>query len=337
MTTVRRVVAVLVASCVNGCGTAPHDVTVNAAAPAPPALPSPPAPLASVSASPAPEVAAAPPVDPAETEALSIARAVCPAAVKHDKDGTRAGCRACPPFGARSVPDGKVVVDPEDFYPIEGVTRGSFTAPGADQRAVVFQGCEPHASNYGGTLLVDAVAPGTYKAAAYFSGVHPESCRPYRRPDGRDLLLCTWADVHQGSGYEQLFAFDFAVATPGDPGAKGWTDLVTVHRNAFAACYGIPPESGLRQGRILGFRYVEHEGERAPRVVVDLEHRLTPWSPSLAQAVKKQCREAEAAGREPVIDAPKLLGAPRKETVELVFDGRNFVPTPASRSVLRGL
>jgi hypothetical protein len=262
---------------------------------------------------------------------------VCPAAIQHDDGKVRVGCRACPPFGPGSAPDGQVVSDPATFYPIEGVYPGSFTAPGVDQRAVVFAGCEPHSANYGGTLLVDVVSPGVFRAAGYYSGVHPQSCRPYRRPDGRDLLVCTWSDVHQGEGYEQLFSFDFAAAPPGDTTGKGWTELVTVHRNAFAACHGMPPQQGLRQGRILGFRFEEHAGEKAPRIVVELEHRFTPYSPAVSQAVKKACEEARAAGREPVIDAPAVLGAPRKETVELVFDGRGFVPTARSRAVLRGL
>jgi hypothetical protein len=324
----------LIALLITGCAAPPPAVT-QAAPPAPP-----PSPAHSVEPSPDPAAAPnPPPIGPvADTEALAIARSVCPAAVKHDEDRVRrVGCRACPPFGPSAAPDGKVVSDPETFYPIEGVYPGSFTAPGADQRAVVFEGCEPHADNYGGTLLVDAVGPGAFKVAGYYSGVHPESCRPYRRPDGRDLLVCTWSDVHQGSGYEQLFAFDFTVATPGDRGPKGWTELVTVHRNAFAACYGIPPESGLRQGRIIAFRFEDHPGERAPRIVVELEHRLTPFSRPLGQAVKEQCQEAEAAGREPVIDAPRLLGAPRKETVEFVFDGHELVPTARSRAVLRAL
>src|SRR5262249_6159968 len=240
-----------------------------------------------------------------------------PAAIKHDKGKVLVGCRACPPFkGDQAKPDGKVAVDPESFWPIEGVYRGSFTAPGAEERAVVFEGCEPHAANYGGTLLVEVTAPGSFRARAYYSAVHPESCRPYRRPDGRDLLVCRWSDAHQGPSFQEGFAFDFTAAKEDDP-VKGWTSLVRVDDSSHGVCFGIPPDVGVFQGRILGFTFEERKGDRAPHVLIDLEHRHTPYSRALVQSVEKKCKDASPD--DPTIDVAKLLGAPRKETVEFVF------------------
>ena len=187
-----------------GSASAAILVTLAACAPAasapvvvapPPTTAPPVAPTAQPSAALTAHPPPLPPSDPAsEADELAIAKAVCRAATKHVDGKVQVGCRTCPPFTSPDArPDGKVVADPETFFPIQGVYRGAFTSPGADQRAVVFQGCEPHSANYGGTLLVDADASG-YLSRAYFSGVHPASCRPYRRPDGRDLLVCLWSE-----------------------------------------------------------------------------------------------------------------------------------------------
>src|SRR6187399_805168 len=87
---------------------------------------------------------------------LEIAASVCAAALKHDAGKLRVGCRACPPFDSTSGPDGQIVVDPQqDFYEVEAVYLGSFTRTGAREAAAVMLGCEPHAGNFGGTLLVE--------------------------------------------------------------------------------------------------------------------------------------------------------------------------------------
>jgi hypothetical protein len=83
---------------------------------------------------------------------LQIAASLCPAAVVHDARKLRVGCRTCPPFDATTGPDGKVVVDPppqDEFYELEGLCDGSFSAPGRSETAALFRGCESHADNFG--------------------------------------------------------------------------------------------------------------------------------------------------------------------------------------------
>lgn len=319
-------------------------------APPPPMDPPPPPPPASA----APVVSAAPsaqpsasaaaaveqaPLDPAaDREAVALVSALCPAAIHHDHGKVQVGCRACPPFGAEGgKPDGKVAVDPPEFYPMEARYPGAFTAPGKDEIAVVFQGCEPHAANYGGTQLVEK-SGGSYKAGAYYSGLHPESCKPYRRPDGRDLLVCRWADAHQGVGFSEVFSFDFTVAKPDDI-EKGFGAEVKVVDNAFQLCMGVNPDDGVSQGSVNDYRFEDRNHDGKLDLVVELEHRHTAYSKALDKKIEKACKAeiARNPGDPASLDASKLLGKPVKESVELLWDGKGFKASAKTEKLLKEL
>lgn len=57
--------------------------------------------------------------------------------------------------------------------------EGSFTGAGVSEVAVSIEGCESHADNRGGLLLIRA-EPGGRRVADYYSGVHPDSCKAHR-------------------------------------------------------------------------------------------------------------------------------------------------------------
>lgn len=321
-----------------GCGCAAPPPPVPAP-PAPVSVAAPPPRTVSIAPppSPAPKAASAP-VDPAaDRDKLALAEQICPAAIKHVDGKVLVGCRACPPFsGDAGRPDGTVAVDPSDFWPLELRYPGAFTKPGASEFAAVFQGCEAHSDNYGGTLLIEKTASG-YRKGPYFSGVHPDSCQPYRRPDGRDLLVCQWSDAHQLSGFTRLFVYDFAQSEPDDV-AKGWKDLVDVRDTSSAVCMYIDPTLGVYQGRVLGFHFEDRNKDGRLDLVVDIEHRHTVPSAALTAKVDKACKKAPPTSDEyPSIDVASLLGAPVKDTLELLFDGQSFRPTPKTERTLKSL
>lgn len=321
----------LLAAC--AAPTPPPAPVVAAPPPATPTAATPPSAVASAPPAPPPAPPALP-VDPAaDRDKLAIVSAICPAAIKHEGGKVLVGCRTCPPF-TDTPPDGRVAVDPPQFFPLESRYPGAFTRAGAEETAAVFQGCEPHAANYGGTQLVDKVAGG-YRAGAYFSGVHPDSCQPYRRADGRDLLVCQWADAHQSIGTTSVFAYDFVASTPDDV-EKGWKPLVTIHDNAAGACLGLSPELGLQQGRVLGFRFEDRNHDGRLDVAVDVEHRRTAHSAALEAKVARACK-ARGSDDAPPIDVTKLVGAPVKATLELLSDGKTFHPTAATARTLKAL
>jgi hypothetical protein len=247
------------------------------------------------------------------------------------------GCRACPPFvGAAAQPDGHVVSDPDSFWPLEQRYPGAFTRAGATEVAAVFQGCESHAQNYGGTLLVTQTARG-FTPGAYFVGVHPSSCQPYHRADGRDLLVCQWSDAHQSSAFTQVFVYDFVRGT--QDSERGWTSLVNVHDNSALACMGMLSGSGLHQGHVVGFRFEDRNGDGQLDLVVDVEHKHTMPSPSLDASVAGACKAAAPAKADdlPHIDVATLFGAPVPRTLVFLYANGSFHADAPTAAALKDL
>ena len=269
-------------------------------------------------------------IDPAaDRDKLAIVEQICPAAINHLNGKVLVGCRACPPFSSvEGRPDGIVAVDPPSFWPLELRYPGAFTKPGASEVAAVFQGCESHGENYGGTLLVEKTASG-YRSASYLSGVHPDSCQSYRRPDGRDLLVCQWLDVHQSDSATRLFVYDFAQSDADDM-MKGWKDLASVRdTTGLGLCMGVDLTLGVHQGRVLGFHFEDRNKDRRLDLVVDIEHRHTAPSAALAAKVENACKKAKPTPDGDLsVNVAALLGAPVKDRLEFLFDGQSFQPTP---------
>jgi hypothetical protein len=176
---------------------------------------------------------------PAGAEKLAIATSVCAAAVSERDGALRVGCRSCPPFDASSGADGRLAeldARPEtEFFELESVYRGSFMRPGADEAAAVFAGCEPHSSNWGGTLLVER-SGNTWQQSSYRSGFRPRDCRTFRMPEsGRDLLVCRWDTGNQGYRHTLLDTYDFAAGSAEEP-LTGWTNLLALEDNSHPTC-----------------------------------------------------------------------------------------------------
>ena len=173
----------------------------------------------SAEASTGPRMLDAAPADlpPQIAEHVAFLSDICPVALHYDSElgsGVVAGCRTCPPFeGPGAAPDGKIAVDGEDFFQLELLVSGHFTRAQADQRLAVFNGCEPHSDNWGGSVLAESSA-GHFKSLSYASGIRPQRCKPYRRSDGRDLALCEFTDAHQALGTDSLASLDFSAAPP---------------------------------------------------------------------------------------------------------------------------
>ena len=316
------------------------------------APPPPPAPLAperssppAVTVSAAPTASATPaplPIDPgADPDKLALVRSICPAAIKHQEGRVLVGCRACPPFVAESAkPDGKVEVDPADFWPVEALYRGSFSKPGAHEVASVFKGCEPHAGSYGGMLFAEQTGAG-FRATTYVSGLRPERCEVYHRKDGRDLLVCQTGEAWQSTHSTSVFVYDLARAAADDPW-KGKSELALVTENGFAVCWALSHGDGIVQGSVRRFRFEDRNHDGVPDVVVDVVHRMTPYSPRIERVIQRACADAATRAGTPdempsIFDPSALLGAPVKETLEFLFDGQDFRPTAKTAASLKRL
>jgi hypothetical protein len=308
------------------------------------ARPQPAPPLAPVAASVsavafAPASVSSPPVYPpalrpagADPNRFEFVAALCASAIKHDKGRLLVGCRDCPPFDASSAtPDGRVVVDPDPFFALELVVRGSFSRPGADQAALVFEGCEPHSANWGGSLLVERSGP-SWKAVQYASGYHPRACKVYRRNDGRDILVCRHSDVHQSTATDTISTFDFSLATPDDP-EKGWEQVFTSLNNASSVCMGVSPD-GVTEDRVESFELRDVNADGKVDLAIQVQRAHVDYSKALETRIHKQCEKALQSDPHsfPTIRSSTFLPAPVRSLLEFVHDGTRFVATPATRA-----
>jgi len=261
---------------------------------------------------------------PAQRAELTFLGALCETAVTKGDDGVEVGCSCCPPFdecgpvrGAR--PRG----DADGVFQVATRTQGAFTKPGVQELAITFDGCEPHAANYGGTLLYRKLNDG-WASVGYASGVHPHRCQPYRLREGRDVLICQWADGHQ-TGHEDVYVYDFA---PPDRACR--TDLVTFPDDSML-CEGEPgkPLTWSVLDRV-GIQYLDRDGTLDLRI----EGRERSGLPS--QRFKDACTKTLARDDVPSpaeLAAEHALLGPLKHLVyDFISDGTRFHPLSDPRA-----
>jgi hypothetical protein len=138
-----------------------------------------------------------------------------------------------------------------------------------------------------------------------------------------------------GSLFEMVFVFDFARATEADP-MKGFTEIARIVANTGGLCIGLSPDV-VKQGRLVSFRFEDRNRDGAPDLVLEIEHKKTPLSRGLEKRVEKACAEAADAGKEGEIDPGKLLGAPRVDTLEFLWQAGGFKPNPRTKAIVDSL
>jgi len=133
---------------------------------------------------------------PSPAEAASLLQAICPDSVQVAGVGapkSLPGCKPCPDF--TTVGRLQPGMANRETFGLESVIYGSFTAPGIVQAVASFEGCEPHTSLYGGSILLRKIG-GSWSMVRYLGALITHACRTYRLPAGRDLLLCEQEDHH---------------------------------------------------------------------------------------------------------------------------------------------
>src|SRR5215469_13321837 len=104
---------------------------------------------------------------PDATEAAAILQAVCGAGaqVKDSPQGAQMYCSPCPDFTSLHG------LTTEQFQ-LRWVLAGSFTAPGSQDLAAFFEGCELLSENFGGAVLLNKTGD-DWKMARYDSSLRP--------------------------------------------------------------------------------------------------------------------------------------------------------------------
>jgi len=255
---------------------------------------------------------------------------MCPAAVVHDAGKLRVGCRTCPPFDASTGPDGKVVVDPpqeEEFYELEALFDGNFTAPGKSQTAAAFRGCESHAENFGGTLLAER-SGAVWVQKSYRSGFHPASCKTFRKGDAQDMLVCLWETDHQSSVHWLLDTYDFNEGDDEHP-ENGWNNLLTVDDDSISSCWGRhSSNSRVTADKITNYVVQPATAQSPPKVVARVRFARGPANP----AYRTRCARLDKAKK--VIDLGATLKSETRDLV-LVWDGKGFIADARTQATMK--
>lgn len=218
--------------------------------------------------------------DATQRDAFSVLSTLCEPATKKGV----AGCACCAPFDSCKAHSGMTTkVDPDDFYGVGDLARGSFTGAGKDEIAITMDGCESHAENYGGIVVAERSGKG-YVVARYDSGVHPNRMKARRMPDGHDMLVALWIDVHQSAVY-RLFTYDFTASKPDDP-TFGPT-LLEVNDDMATSCTGIQPGGEAHEDSIDAYDLVDLDGDGALDLRALVTVRTTRETPAFKAICKK--------------------------------------------------
>lgn len=259
----------------------------------------------------------APSASKAADEFKALFAGVCQiGTVPHASAGVAAiGCTCCPPFD-ECRPTGPVQ-DVESVYAPNATVAGSFTRAGADQRAVAMQGCESHAENYGGMLLLERGAQG-FQVVRYVSALAANSCWAVRRKDGRDLLLCERDDGHQGTASQALYQWDLSGS---DEQLLNTNELVYVSDNEMSGCWS-EPGAEIASTRMLPPRFDFRPGR--PLLTLDLDVRQGRVSkPYLARC--QELLQTRDAAPPDARRSPRNLLAARTQRLVFGFDGAYLV------------
>ena len=125
------------------------------------------------------------PIFPADDEtpekghAAELLEAVCPGKVVTGKEITCGD--ACPKF--TGSPGHR-----EDWH-VASVIHGHFLSPTSDDAALAVLGCESHALDFRGTVLLTRHL-NRWQMVWYKAGVHTEECHKRLLADSRDILVC---------------------------------------------------------------------------------------------------------------------------------------------------
>ncbi len=266
-------------------------------------------------------------------EKLAVAASVCAAAVQREGNVVRVGCRSCPPFDAAHGPDGRVAVldapkapaaRAADFFELEALFTGSFSRAGAKEAAAVFDGCEPHSHNWGGTLLAEWKG-NAWSALSYRSGFRPASCVPFPQPGAHDVLVCSWASTHQGHTAWLLDTYDFTRGSSEEP-ELGWDRLLTLEDDSGASCWD-DGDARVSVASIDELRLAP-KGALPPRVLV-----ATRYGQQRKTARYRAACDASRADGGESVRVGETVPAEKRELV-FAWSGERLVPNAATKAFI---
>ncbi|WP_425147849.1 hypothetical protein [Deinococcus sp.] len=242
---------------------------------------------------------------PTSKQARELLATVC-------RGGAATGaCTTCPDFVGEGGLEGTMTP--------EAVTYGKFLNNKDTYALLDLSGCEAHVNNFGGSVLLRWRGLTRWDFVKYLPGLRSGDCLKYPAlnypaPGGRETLLCEGGYAGMGIVDTSLFPVDLARYPAGTSDQPDYGTLFILE-DSTQACLRTASVQTL-----LSWQQVKLNGDALPdlRVKVRSGFGKTGLTP-------EQCGDS-------------VPGIPtRAYTLDYLFDGRNFVPTQATRAVLKQL
>lgn len=127
---------------------------------------------------------------PSINEATTYIKNICGTNINQEKGIVF--CKKCPSF--TGSPDGGFL-----FYgfALQSIIHGSFSKIGIHEALLDFNGCEPHSTHFGGTVLLRRINQ-KWSFIRYEAGWRSDSCLKFAENSGRDSLVCENFDGGHG-------------------------------------------------------------------------------------------------------------------------------------------
>jgi hypothetical protein len=141
---------------------------------------------------------------PTHKEAIALMQSICGVGNVTKKAG-KVACRKCPSFTSDSENNGTGGT-------LVSVIYGRFTKSGDQEAIVDINDCEPHANNWGGTVLLRRNSRGWSKVQ-YKAGIRTNSCLKLAKFTGQNYLVCLNSYMGQGYLITSLNRIEFDYST----------------------------------------------------------------------------------------------------------------------------
>ncbi|MHC5770761.1 MAG: hypothetical protein ACYTXI_35325 [Nostoc sp.] len=236
-------------------------------------------------------------ITPSQKDAIALMRGVC------GKDNINSSnpksCTKCPSFAGNGGGSGTLT----------SVIYGSFTKSGSTEAFVDLEGCQAHAQNWGGSVLLSR-ASRSWSVVRYEAGLRSDSCLKIPNRTGRHSLVCEGSHLGQGYLSSQLDALEIGLTK------TRTTNLLTVGSNT-GSCR--PP---YYEVQIKDFLAQDTNEDRLLDLVVKV---------SEAREVKSTSRGNGEGCVDPRLPKPKF------HQLTFLSNGQSFRSTPTTANLMKRL
>jgi hypothetical protein len=245
------------------------------------------------------------PDSPMKGDVEAALGAICkPNDIKRSKAGDLTGCRVCPEGSADSLSAYT------GGWELNVATPGHFTSEDSDELLIGIAGCEPHANNFGGSILF-ARKDGKVRLVKYEPGLITNRCHKFSHADGRGYLVCQEGWTGQGETFDNVVVVSF---TPfGKPASA---NLIRTEDTTMSCSPGM--STMVQKSAITGIQFTPQDSAQITGLTITASLGHIPCS----QVGKKAM-------------SPRWAATLKSYAIEFLFDGKQFRVAPTSRAALQ--